>query len=245
VHEPNNVEVVRRTLTVRDLPIRLDGMTAVQISDLHLQGIAPVYLHMIDLVRDLKPDLLLLTGDLVDKNEAIRDLLDLLDHLQPPLGTWAVPGNWDHTSRSVEDLIDELPSVHVRFLLNESAQLEEGFWVVGVDDPATRHDDLPSAMHDAPMDARTLLLAHSPDIVRNLGARRFDVVLAGHTHGGQINLPIFNGAWLKAGFSSRYVHGLYRVNGSTLYVNRGIGMTTFPVRVACRPEVTYFTFRGE
>jgi predicted MPP superfamily phosphohydrolase len=72
----------------------------------------------------------------------------------------------------------------------------------------------------------------------------FGLILAGHTHGGQVNLPFFNGAWLKDGPSQRYIEGLFDVHGSPLYVNRGIGTTTLPVRIGSRPEITHLTFHG-
>jgi predicted MPP superfamily phosphohydrolase len=72
----------------------------------------------------------------------------------------------------------------------------------------------------------------------------FDLILVGHTHGGQLNLPLVSGAWLHQGASGEYVRGLYEVHGSPLYVNRGIGTTTLPVRIGSRPEITHFTFHA-
>jgi predicted MPP superfamily phosphohydrolase len=137
-----------------------------------------------------------------------------------------------------------LPAARVRLLINENARLEDGVWIVGVDDPATANDDLPGAVNAVPTAATRLLLAHSPDIVPELKIARFDLVLCGHTHGGQVDLPFLNGAWLKDGPTRDYVHGFYSANGSRMYVNRGIGTTTLPVRVACRPELTVFTLHA-
>jgi predicted MPP superfamily phosphohydrolase len=100
------------------------------------------------------------------------------------------------------------------------------------------------AIRNVPAGVRRLLLAHSPDIVPNLAGQKFDLILSGHTHGGQINLPFLNGAWLKGGPTNQYIQGMFQVNGSPLYVNRGIGMTTLPIRIQSRPEITHFTLRG-
>jgi predicted MPP superfamily phosphohydrolase len=112
---------------------------------------------------------------------------------------------------------------------------------VGVDDPANE-DQVASALRDVPPDAPRILLAHSPAIARELYRVSFDLVLAGHTHGGQVNLPPFNGVWFHRDVVGPYVAGFYDAHGSPLYVNRGIGMTKFPVRVQARPEITHFTF---
>ena len=92
--------------------------------------------------------------------------------------------------------------------------------------------------------AHRILLAHSPDIASSLDKSRFDMVLVGHTHGGQINLPILNGGWVKNGPTRQYLEGLFHVAGSPMYVNRGIGVTHIPIRIGARPEITHFTFHG-
>ena len=209
-----------------------------------MSSAGPIHVRMVELVQALRPDVIFVTGDLVDTSSAVTDLVGLLGDLDAPGGIWAVPGNWDHTANAVDSLAAALPTAKVKFLVNQSQQLEDGFWIVGVDDPASGHDQLDEAVKDVPGKARRLLLAHSPDIVPNLGGQTFDLILAGHTHGGQINLPFLNGTWLKKGPTREYVQGMFEVQGSPLYVNRGIGMTTLPVRIQCRPEITHFTFHG-
>ncbi len=244
LHEPSDIEVVRRSILIRDLPAKLEGLTAVQISDLHLRGIEPVHLRMVDSVRALRPDLVLVTGDLVDRTSAVAEAVELFHSLEAPLGIWAVPGNWDHTANAVSLLRTELEPANVRFLINESAQIEDRFWIVGVDDPAGRRAHVKGAVRDVPNGASRILLAHSPDIADKVRYTPFDLILVGHTHGGQINLPMLSGAWLHHGLARKYLRGLYEVHGSALYVNRGIGTTGLPIRVASRPEVTLFTFHA-
>jgi uncharacterized protein len=138
-----------------------------------------------------------------------------------------------------------LAAAKVRFLVNESAELEAGLWIVGVDDPASSMDDLSTALQGVPSGAPRVLLAHAPDIVDSIvDAPASDLILVGHTHGGQVNLPLFNGAWLHQGASAEYVRGLYQVHGSPMYVNRGIGTTSVPIRIGSRPEITHFTFHA-
>ncbi len=244
VYEPGDIEVVRRTATIRNLPTRLDGLTAVQVSDFHLHGIDHVHREMVDQVKALKPDVIFVTGDLVDHESAVGDALELLQSLKPPRGTWVVPGNWDHSSNSVELLSIALKSAGIRMLINEGAQLDDRFWVVGADDPTSELDEVSRATRDVPTGSIRILLAHSPDIAPSVRDSRFDLILVGHTHGGQINLPGLSGTWVKEGASREYVRGLYEVHGSPLYVNRGIGTTTLPLRIGSRPEITHFTFHA-
>ncbi|MDQ6885324.1 MAG: metallophosphoesterase family protein, partial [Candidatus Dormibacteraeota bacterium] len=170
VYEPNDIEIVRRKVAISKLASRLDGITAVQISDLHLSGNGDMHAHMVDQVRKLKPDTILFTGDLIDDQSAIGDAIDIFRNWEPPAGIWAVPGNWDHTATAdtIDVLVSRLKSAKVRFLVNESAQLEDGLWIAGVDDPSSSLEDVAAAIGSIPAGAPRILLAHSPDIVTSL-----------------------------------------------------------------------------
>ena len=221
--------------------------TIVQISDLHLKGASDLHSRLVDEVRRLDPAMILFTGDLIDDQSALNDAVDIFKSWQPPAGIWAVPGNWDHTATGdqLEIISNRLKDAKVRMLVNESAQLEDGLWIAGVDDPSSWNDDPREAIQDIPSGTAQILLAHSPDIVHSLeGGPTFGLILAGHTHGGQVILPFFNGAWLKDGPAREYIEGLYEVHGSPMYVNRGIGTTTLPIRIGARPEITEFTFHA-
>ncbi len=244
VYEPHDIEVVRKELPIRKLPSRLDGLTAVQISDLHLQGDGDTHGDMVKQIKALDPAAVFFTGDLINEQAATRDALEIFRDLTAPLGTWAVLGNSDHSSGAAETLPVDLKAAGVHFLTNANAELEAGLWMVGVDDPTSYLVEMAPALEGIPSGAPRILLAHSPDVVDQMDGARFDLVLAGHTHGGQINLPWINGAWLLDGASRRYVQGLFDVNGSPMYVNRGIGTAKLPVRIGARPEITHFTFHA-
>ena len=244
VFEPNDIEVVRRSVGIRNLPSKLNGLTAVQISDLHVRTMADVHLRMADMVRQLRPDVVLVTGDLVDQLPAVSDVVELLKSFQPPRGVWVVPGNWEHTADAVDALNSAFASTDITLLVNDSAQLDEGLWIVGVDDPSSWLDHVPEAVRHVPSGAARIMLAHSPDIAGKIQDVQVDLILVGHTHGGQINLPFVSGAWLHHGLSAKYIHGMYQLDASRMYVNRGIGTTTLPVRIGARPEITHFTFHG-
>lgn len=244
VYEPDDIEVVRLPLVIPNLPAGLDGLTAVQISDIHVGEISVVQRHMVDKVAALKPDVVFVTGDIVDDDVAIGDAAELLAGFPAPRGTWVVPGHRDHMSEAVYRLSEALAARQVHMILNRSVQLDDGFWIVGVDDPSSRHDDLAGALANVPDGATRILLAHSPDIVDRLANTRFDLVLAGHTHGGQVNLPVMRDGWLREASTRRYRAGLYEVGASKLYVNRGIGTYYLPIRIGARPEITFFTLHA-
>jgi predicted MPP superfamily phosphohydrolase len=245
VQEPDDIEIVRHTLPLRNLPSSLEGVTAAQVSDIHLGEISEAQRRMLDQLVALDPDLVLVTGDLVDDDAAVGELADLLGGYQPRLGTWAVPGNRDHKAEAVDSLRQALESRNVHLLVNQSAQVEDRFWIVGVDDPSDRRDDVKGALGDVPKEAIRILLAHAPNVVERLGGTPFDLILAGHTHGGQVNLPLLRYQWLQDDSARRYPAGLYSVGDSRLYVNRGIGTYYLPIRIGARPEITLFTLHGE
>jgi len=244
IYEVNDIEVTRRSVALRNLPSRLDGVTAVQISDLHLNEADDLHTRMVQLIKQEKPHWVFFTGDLVNDSSAIGHATDIFHQIQPPGGTWAVIGNSDRSADAVDALQSQLKSAGVSYLVNANAQIESGLWLIGVDDPSAYVSDVGGALQDVPSNAPKILLGHSPDIVDQLDGARFDLILAGHTHGGQVNLPFFDGAWMLNGPSSQYVKGLYDVHGSPMYVNRGIGTAKIPIRLGARPEITVFTFHA-
>jgi predicted MPP superfamily phosphohydrolase len=244
IYETNDFEVTRRKMPIRNLPARLDGTTAVQISDLHLHEADSTHTRMIELINHEKPHYLFFTGDLINDAPAVGHASEIFKSIRPPGGTWAVVGNSDRSANAVDLLQTQLQSAGVTYLTDESRQIETDLWLSGVDDPSAYLSNVRKALEDVPSAAPRILLAHSPDIVDQLDGARFDLMLAGHTHGGQVNLPFFDGAWILPGPSSHYVKGLYNVHGSPLYVNRGIGTAKVPIRLGARPEITHFTFQS-
>jgi predicted MPP superfamily phosphohydrolase len=200
---------------------------------------------MIDMVKNEDPHFVFFTGDLINDISAIPHAVEIFKEIQPPGGTFAVVGNSDLGADAVDQLKSSLAAVKVRYLVDQSIEIESGLWLVGVNDPSGWLSNVGGAVQGIPDGAPRVLLAHSPDIVDQMDGARFDLVLAGHTHGGQVNLPFFNGAWTLNGPSSEYVKGLYDVNGTPLYVNRGIGTAKIPIRLGARPEITKFTFHAE
>jgi predicted MPP superfamily phosphohydrolase len=162
IKEPNDIEIVRRTFLIKKLAPKLEGMTAIQISDLHLDAGSDGHARMIDLVKSLRPDLVFFTGDLVNDAGATATAEEIFRSIEAPGGTWAVLGNSDHSANVTDFLPARLASARVRYLVNESSELASGLWIVGVDDPSGGSDDLESAIQNLPDGAPAILLATRP-----------------------------------------------------------------------------------
>lgn len=217
----------------------------VQISDLHLEEFNGYFRKIAELVAGLTPDLIVLTGDCLEEERNIRAVLDFLRQLKAPHGVYAVQGNWEYWSRlEGENLRRHFHGVGVRLLINERADLEIGgqkLSLLGLDYPSSS-DQLRGLQEQADPARFNLLLSHVPAFAHENLGRHIGLILSGHTHGGQVRLPLLPPLYLPR-FSGRFVSGLYRVGpyNTPLYVNRGIGTSVLPVRLACRPEITLIT----
>lgn len=254
--EPNRPRIVRKDLSLRRWPARLDGFTIVLLSDFHYDPHFSVHpLHAsTGMVNDLRPDLIVLTGDFVTSPElggddekaasAAEPCARLLRQMYSKHGIWAVTGNHDYAT-DPEVVTSALQAEGIRFLANQSVAIERDgarFWLAGVNDVLYRAADLPKTLHDVPSDEATVLLAHEPDYADVVARLPVDLQLSGHSHGGQIRLPWLGPLYLP-GLAKKYVWGLYRVRNLTLYTNPGLGTIVLPVRWNCPPEITLLTLR--
>ena len=236
----------RRALTVPGLSPAHDGLRVAQLSDLHLGLLTPEPLvrEAIACANAFQPDLVVLTGDYLTRLHVVhtttdpRRITEQLGGLAAP--TVATLGNHDWMSDAA-GAVAALEGLGYAVLRNENTTLAlrgEPFTVVGIDDASTHHDDVARAVRGARPGSR-LHLAHVPDTVHALLrlADRPALLLAGHTHGGQINVPPFSSRF-------RYRAGPYQVGRVLLYVNRGVGMSWAPMRINAPPEVTLLTLQA-
>jgi predicted MPP superfamily phosphohydrolase len=225
--EPQRIEVTRHVVAGKvTKPLKI-----AHLSDLHTHGFGQREQNLVFLLRQESPDLIVITGDTADKE--LQPARDLLANLSAPLGVWIVRGNWE--SGNVEEGRTFFSSLGAHFLVNSGARVRDDLWLAGLDDPASGEPHLNQAMAGAPADAFKLVLMHSPDYFDEI-AGRFDLALAGHTHGGQIVLPVLGPLWLPDG-GKRYLKGWFTRNGSQLFVSRGIGTSITPARLGARPEL--------
>ncbi|MEM7447117.1 MAG: metallophosphoesterase [Myxococcota bacterium] len=230
-----------------NLPSSFHGYSLIQLSDIHFGTfVGEAELRVAeDFVRRAKPDLVVLTGDLVDHDPAFapyvaRLVQRLTDYARD--GILAVPGNHDYYS-GVEVVLGELERAGASVLRNASTLIDRGtqrLALLGVDDVwasrsgATKGPDLDRALQGVDEETTKLLLCHNP-VFFPTAAGHVDLQLSGHTHGGQV-APFFNPADIVLPYG--YVRGLYRRAGSQLYVNRGFGTAGPPTRIGSPPEIT-------
>jgi len=239
------------------------------LSDLHTQGFGLREGRMIASLDQEHPDLIVITGDSIsnrgiasffpsrtepspqssgdespedaesrDSYERYRQCAEVLQRLHAPLGVWLVKGNWEHW-HPPKDERGFYEAVGIRFLKNSAGQVRPGIWILGLDDAIVGSPDFEGALKGVPSDAFKIVLFHSPTYFRTV-AGRCDLVLAGHTHGGQVYLPFLTRLWLPPGCGG-FLAGWYEEQGSRMYVSRGIGTSTMRVRFLCRPELAFIT----
>ncbi|MGA7830340.1 MAG: metallophosphoesterase [Terracidiphilus sp.] len=254
------IEVGEREIRLHGLAENFDGFRIAQISDIHMDEFTePFFLrHVVDRVNRLRPDMVLVTGDHVSygmfsRNYAIGaawQCASLLKELACKQ-TYAVLGNHDVVVGSRE-VTEALTANGIVVLKNASMPIERGgkrFWLSGVDDPVMGHPDLelaiPESIRNRPEEP-VVLMCHAPDYIEDLLAhpagRSIGLMLSGHTHGGQVRLPLL-GALLLPTLGQKYVQGWFRRAGIQLNVNRGIGTSGLPFRFDCPPEITVITLR--
>ncbi|WP_411347872.1 metallophosphoesterase [Paenibacillus sp. WLX2291] len=249
IGEPNWLEKVYISLELPNLPPSLNGMRLVQFSDMHLgmgKNIGDLD-KLADVIMGEKPDLLCFTGDMVDEYASeLNGGIAALQRMQAPLGKFAVLGNHDYLD-DVLAVSQQMRQGGFQMLINENHIItrDDGVLAIaGLDDQLLGNPDVHKGAKGIPDDACRILLMHEPDYADRIPEElQFGLQLSGHSHGGQIRVPLV-GAVITPKGSRKYVMGGYKagINGHLpLYVNRGIGMSQLPVRFMCRPELTIFT----
>ncbi len=250
--EPFAVEIVEKRIPLPGLKPGLDGLRAVQISDLHMGlWISRAQLqHVVTLVLAQKPDLVLLTGDSLtvdgDMQKALIDLEAGLSGLAQNIPVYAVLGNHDW-GEGMEELRELYAQLGIQLLVDAIEPFDRNrdiLYIVGMGNALARNarNNFASFMEGVPAEGPMILMAHEPDIAdytASLG--RFALQISGHSHGGQVKLPLL-GRLVLPWMGRKYPAGLYRVKEMWLYTNRGIGMFHLPARFNCPPEITVFTF---
>jgi uncharacterized protein len=208
------------------------------LTDLHTAGLGKREKRLLELLEEEQPDVIIITGDTLTTGFHYDKIKPLLSRLHAPLGVWLVRGNWenDQPFRGERAFYAQL---HIHFLLNEAAPIRPDVWLAGLDDPSTGTANLDEALFNVPPSVYTILAFHAPGFFDE-AAGRVPLVLAGHTHGGQIRIPFVPVFWLPRG-SGHYLQGWYGKDGSKMYVSRGIGTSAVPMRFLCRPELAIIT----
>jgi len=254
--EPNRPRIVRQDFLLPRWPERLNGFTVALLSDFHYDpdfSIHPLRAP-VPLVNGLRPDLIALTGDFVsvpligdDPKAALaaQPCAQILREMTAPHGLWAVMGNHDFNTDQ-EQVTRALRAEGIKVLRNQSEAIErEGarFWLAGVNDVLSRTADLTETLSGVPASEAVVLLAHEPDFADEASRFAIDLQLSGHSHGGQVRIPLLPPLYLPP-LAKKYVLGTYQVGPLPLYTNAGIGTIGVPVRLNCPPEITLITLKS-
>lgn len=257
--EPYAVETVHLEIFTPRLPPEFEGYTITQVSDLHMRQMGRREKIVQRLLAALPlSDLVAVTGDMIHTSAGIEPFLQLAQSFHAADGAYAIFGNSEHkngvrpfafSQTLFDNGIPTLMNRHV-LLTRGDAQIA----LVGVDDPVNDKDRLSDALDGVPDDIFKLLLMHSPDSIAEAVVRGVDIVLSGHTHGGQIQLPFYGALYTHSFLGKRMSEGYYsrgRLRGAIgirpgrtqLYVTRGLGISGLALRFLTRPELTIITLR--
>ena len=245
--EPYMLTVEHREIHLRRLPKELDCLRIVHLSDIHLSAFTSreQISRAVDTANELEPDIIALTGDYISKErQYAAPCAELLGRLRARYGVYAVLGNHDHWTDAAL-ITDLFRAEGITVLINEGMRFEQqggSFWLAGVDDTMVGLEDLSLALAGSSENEMKLLLAHNPVILRRAARARVDLVLSGHTHGGQVALRSEKSASGKP--RRRLLRGLARQGGTQIYVTRGIGTVVLPIRYGCPPEVSLLELRS-
>lgn len=231
------------------LPAALDGLRVLHLSDLHLGRSLPGFAECAQrLLQGIEADVCLLTGDyryghFGPSDRAAEDVRRVLSGVRAADGCYAVLGN--HDTLVVGEMLE---AEGIRVLMNEGVRLAlrgETVWLAGVDDPHLhRTADLAAALKGRPEGLFTILLAHSPECVADAARAGVDLYLCGHTHGGQIRLPLLGGVHTNVRSGRRQALGVWREGAMRGHTSAGLGTTDMPVRFLCPPEAALITLRA-
>jgi predicted MPP superfamily phosphohydrolase len=255
----HEISVLTPTIAIDNLPSAFHNFRIVQISDIHFDEFTePWFLRrVLAQVNALAPDLVLITGDYITYTSfpplsrdfvvgAMHRCAEMLRDIACPQ-RFAVMGNHDYYL-DLPVVRPILAAAGIPLLVDEHVPIERAgqrLWLCGSDDPVSHIPDLSNAIPAKP-DGPVLLMSHAPDYADDVLAHPrghlVDLMLSGHSHGGQVRLP-FIGALDLPAWGRKYVHGLFHLGRMQLYVNRGIGTVDVPFRLNCPPEITLFTLQ--
>ncbi|MFH1876882.1 MAG: metallophosphoesterase [Candidatus Omnitrophota bacterium] len=243
--EPNWIEVTHLTVKSENFTPELAHLKIVEFSDLHVEKTTGFREErLVKIINNLAPDIILFNGDFVNSEEGLAPSIRIFKRLKAKYGIYAVLGNTDYFFFYNENrLVEALKAAGVDVLLHDSRKLDlDGggtLWIVGLSYGYNGTEHVDRAFAGIPARAPKIFLMHVPEVADTAGIADYgpQLMLAGHTHGGQFGIPFLR-KYSAYAERSKYMAGIFAVQRIALYVNRGIGMKTRKVRLLCRPEIT-------
>jgi predicted MPP superfamily phosphohydrolase len=247
--ESKEIKIEKISINIKNLPPAFEGIEIVHLSDFHSKNFGQKEKEVLENLRQLNPDFIFITGDFVDwTTKDLKSCQGFWQELsENHLGkVFGVLGNHDHRHPKRKTLKNLLKESGIEILANEAKKVEKNgdfIHLIGIDDPHEGYDDIKKAMAEIDNDNLKILIAHSPEIFKKIKGKDIDLVLVGHTHGGQINIPFLTDFLLPLKYDRKYKSGLFKENSTYLYVNRGIGTTFISLRFNSFPEITLITLK--
>ena len=253
--EPNRLEVHQETIAIDRWPQQLDGLRIAVLSDIHVNGSFINEKKVRTIVRrtnELQPDLIVICGDYMSSNGLMKRRVEpetfgpMLKDFNAPLGTYSVLGNhdWWYSGPKVRAGLEQNG---IKVLENEVLEISArgtSVWLVGLSDLWTRPQRIEQTIAKVPEGGTIIAFTHNPDIFPNL-PERVPLLLAGHTHGGQVRFPLIGTVAEASEFGERYVRGHVVENNHHLFVTTGIGTSVMPVRFGVTPEIVLLTLKSK
>ncbi len=245
----SNFEVREVDIALPDLPKSLEGLRLAQLTDIHfgLDMTALELERVVAMTNEARPHVALVTGDLItESGDPLDKCLDIVSDLRADAGVWACMGNHERYAESESFCESYARDRGISYLRNAARSLRFGdahLNLCGVDYQRTSLPYLHKAEELMDEQAINVLLSHNPDVFPTASKLGYDLVVGGHTHGGQVTVEIVE-QWANPGrFFTPFVAGEYRLDRSVLYVSRGIGTVNLPMRVGAMPEISILTLR--
>lgn len=237
--EPNLIQIKNIPLSLGNYPGQLKILHLSDFQTIEIRGKEKRLLGILD---ELEYDFIVITGDIVDwETKDLESVSWLWQEISKNRNVFVVSGNHEHRNLKFKKIIRLFNEKGFIVLENESKEINVNgfpFYLIGVDDPHLGYDDPELAMKNVPDDSFKVMLAHSPEIFRNVKKYNLDLILTGHTHGCQVNVPLICDYILPMRYDKQYKQGLFYEDNTFLYVTRGFGETFLPFRLNARPEIT-------
>lgn len=248
-----------RGLIVKEYPIKTsrldsnyDGLKIIQLSDIHYGSTIGLkeLKNVVKKINSLNPDIVVFTGDLVENKvvldeEEVKNIIKELNKIDPKIETLAVKGNHDYDHEYFDEILKEL-NWHLLDNTYEYVyhQSKSPIIFVGLDDYTDGNPDYDNAfsyLNETEEDLYTIILAHEPDQIDEIKNYRFDLMLSGHSHLGQVRLPLIGAIYTPVG-SKKYYDEHYKVDNADLYINGGLGTSTIKFRLFNKPSINLYRF---
>lgn len=252
--EPGRLLVNQQTIQIDNWPEQVDGLRIAVLSDIHVDNwfVTEKKLRtIVERTNQLEPELIVILGDYMSSDGRVTHRVEpevfgaVLKDLRAPLGVYSVLGNhdWWYGGMKVRRVLEQNG---IKVLENEASQVDArgaSFWLVGLADLWTRPQRIDAAVAKVPEGQPVIALTHNPDIFPNV-PQRVQLVLAGHTHGGQVRLPLIGPVVASSDYGDRWVRGHVFENNHHLFVTTGIGTSIVPVRFGVPPEIVLLTLKS-